>query len=114
MDKKILLAGWDNFSPKKQELVREWVKSILYAQSVSKALIELCTCDDVTDESAVMLKQKLSNQEADNENFEEMLEAVEQPSDFPEMIKNIVCLIACESISNPQQKEQCKNNCNKQ
>jgi len=120
MSKKLLLPGWDSLSPKKQELLKNWVESVLQAQAASKALIELCKCDDVADGSTVTLAHDMTNKEVEKENFEivesqdepeKIMRLVELPSDLPELAKNFICLLGCERISNPDQKKQCQNKC---
>lgn len=120
MKKKILLPGWNSCSPKKQELIKIWVESVLQAQAASKALIELCNSEDFAKESAVTLSQPMRHEGDNKDNFEiiefddnseEVIRPVEIPDNFPQLFLKVVCLIGCESKSDSDAKKKCEENC---
>ncbi|MFB8791726.1 MAG: hypothetical protein U7123_23510 [Potamolinea sp.] len=124
MKKKILLPGWNSCSPKKQELIKIWVESVLQAQAASKALIAVCNSEDVAEESVVTLSQAMHNA-VDNkkdfeiiefdDNSEEVMKLAELPYDFSNELKELLkwfCLKDCESRSNQNEQKKCRENCN--
>lgn len=115
MKKKILLAGWNDLSPNKKKLVSEWVESVLHAQAASKALIELCNCDDVTDDSTMILDAEVEKENFEivgsENNSEEVMPLVELPDVFTSISEKFICLLNCERIRNTEQKRQCQNKC---
>jgi hypothetical protein len=121
MSKKLLLPGWDSLSPKRQVLVKNWVESVLQAQEASKALIELCNCDDVADGSTVTLAHDLTNKEVEKETFEilesqdnseKFMELAELPDNLIACIDKAACLLRCAVIGDDNEKGNCINNCN--
>jgi hypothetical protein len=121
MSKKLLLPGWDSLSPKKQVLVKNWVESVLQAQEASKALIELCNCDDVADGSTVTLAHDLTNKEVEKETFEilesqdnseKFMELAELPDNLIACIDKAACLLRCGFLSNRNERDNCRNDCN--
>lgn len=124
MKKKILIPGWNSCSPKKQELIKIWVESVLQAQAASKALIAVCNSEDVAEESVVTLSQFMHT-EGDNkeifeiievdDNSEEVMKLAELPYDFSNEFKGFlkrICLRGCEEMSNSNEQKKCRENCN--
>jgi len=120
MSNKLVLPGWDSLSPKKQELVKNWVESVLQAQAASKDLIELCNCD-VANESAVTFNQSILNKKDKQENLEilesqddseNLMKLTELPDNVIACIDKAACLFLCSFKDDQNEKDKCRSHCN--